>query len=189
MGVAALLEEPGHEGPDAVEDPPQVDAHHPVPVGLGPLPDHAGLEHAGVVAQQVHRPEPLVGGVGQGLHLRLVADVGAHPDRLGAQTGDVPHRVVERVRLDVGEHHPHAFLRRVTGQAAADATRRAGDHRHPTREVVHQRIPRKQARTSSTNRVGCSIAAKCPPRGSAAKCTRLWSRSAHRREVRMISFG
>ena len=64
--VAALLEHPGHEGPDAVEQAEEVHAEHPLPVGGGALPGDPGLEHAGVVAEQVDGAEAVVRRVGEG---------------------------------------------------------------------------------------------------------------------------
>src|ERR1700722_2819826 len=47
----------------------------------------------------------------------------------------------------------------------------------------------KNARTSSTNRSGCSNAAKCPPRGMVVQCVMLYAVSHQRRGVRRISLG
>ncbi len=168
MRVAALLEHPGHEGPDAVEQAEEVHAEHPLPVGGGALPGDPGLEHAGVVAEQVHRAEAVVRRVGEGPHLGLAAYVGADPERLGAEARRLGDRLVEGGRLDVGEHDVHPLAGGVAGEPTADPARGAGDDGDAPDEVVHQRSPRKQVRTSSTKNAGCSMAAKCPPRGASA---------------------
>ena len=59
------------------------------------------------------------------LHLRRVADVGAHADHLGARRLELRDRVVERGLLDVAEHDLHALGRERRREREPDAARAA----------------------------------------------------------------
>ena len=65
-----------HEGADAVEDAPEVDAERPREVGRRPLPHEAAGEHARVVAQHVDRAERRERVVGERGDRVVVAHVG-----------------------------------------------------------------------------------------------------------------
>jgi hypothetical protein len=54
---------------------------------------------------------------------------------------------------------------------------------------LRYRNPLKNALTSSTSNCGCSMAAKCPPRGIAVQRVMLKRGSSQRRGDQMISLG
>jgi hypothetical protein len=137
----ALLDHAGHEGPDAVRHGQQVDVDDPAPAVGGDGPAQPADSHAGIVAQHVDGAEALEGGVGQRVDRVVVAHVGRHGQHgldavLGGERLGGP---VERVALDVGQHHPHALPGEPLRQRQADARRRARDRRDLAREVVHRR--------------------------------------------------
>ncbi len=138
----AALDHGGYEGLDAVDDPPYVHGQGPAPVVQLVIPQVAfgSPAHPGVVAQHVDGPEPLVGLIAQRHHRVEVGDVGLHPDHVEAVGGQVSHGGVEHRCLHVGQHHPHAFGREAGAHGSAHAAGAAGDHGHPTREVLHQRL-------------------------------------------------
>jgi hypothetical protein len=77
-------------------------------------------------------------------------------EQIGLATGGRDHRRDERLRrLDREPVGDHAAEHRVAGECDPHASH-LGVHRHRTN--------RKNDRISSTNRSGCSNAAKCPPR-------------------------
>jgi hypothetical protein len=69
-------EQLGYEVPQPVDDAPQVDAVHPLPVGVGDLPEpNVGrTKYARVEADEVHTPERLTGSGHHAANRRLVRD-------------------------------------------------------------------------------------------------------------------
>ena len=84
VALGALGDHPGYEGPDPVEDPPQVGAEHELEVLGRPIPDEATDEHPGVVAHHVDRAQAVEHRVGQrvdGSSVAHVAGLADHSDR------------------------------------------------------------------------------------------------------------
>ena len=132
-----------YEGPDAVQDAPQVHAKGPFEVGGGPIPDQAPREHARVVAQDVDRAEGRVGVVGQCF------------DGVGARNvGDERRRLDQRCRglgqgagLDVGGDDTRALGRERLRQCSADPASGTRDHCDLAVEVLHGRAWWQTARS------------------------------------------
>ena len=58
MAAWPALLHPRHEGGDAVDRPAEVDAQHPVPIGIARFVDRPEQVDAGIVEQQADRAEP-----------------------------------------------------------------------------------------------------------------------------------
>ena len=83
----------------------------------------------GVGAEQVHRPEGLLGARDEPDHLRLVGDVAADAERTLADLGR--HGLCPR-RVEVGDHDPaRPLLGQPPGERSPDARRPARDHHDP----------------------------------------------------------
>ena len=138
MALAAL-HEVGEERPVPVDHAPQVDLEHPPPLVLEhPLAARCRpAGDAGVVAQHVHAPERVDGGVAEPIDGVAVGDVGRHTDRLRAGCGDRRDRIVELGFLDVGEDDVHAGASEPLGERPAHARACPGDHCRLPCEVLH----------------------------------------------------
>ncbi len=139
VALLARLDDRRDERPDPVDDAPHVDGDRPLPVLQVDVPHGraATTGHAGVQERHVHLAvggERLVAQVRHRRPLGHVGDDGGRLESLAPQTGD---RVVERARLDVGEHDPHPASRHQLGGGPADAARRAGHHRDLAPQVLH----------------------------------------------------
>ena len=138
----ALLDHAGHERPDAVGDAEQVHLDDPPPAVGGHGPG----------AGRRRRPRRCCTARGRYRSARRWPRPGPRPPPRRARRSAPPARRrrrcppamrlgrrVERLALDVGQHHPHALAREPPRQRQADARRRARDHRDLAREVVHRR--------------------------------------------------
>ena len=137
MSALFGLDHPGHEGLDAVDHPPQVDAEHPFPVLVPGLLQGPPDGHPGVVAQHVHRAEAGEGLVRQGAHRRQGGHVGGHGQGFGARGGDLFFRVPQWPGFDIRQHQFHAPPGQGQRQRPADAAGRAGHHGGSVLEGFH----------------------------------------------------
>ena len=134
---SALFEHAGDERAQPVNHAPEIDAQHPVPVIERELPDPGPLDHASVVAQYVNRAMGIESGRGQVVDGVDIRDIGHHTGRVMPGGAKLSHRRVQRIRFDVGQHHLHLSPGEPVGHRQAETARRAGDHRHPTLQVLH----------------------------------------------------
>ena len=108
----------------------------PVLIGRGLV---AEAQDAGVGAEQIDRAVGALGFPNQVRDISFPGHVAA--DRQGA---DVPSQGVERLGLDVGDHHPFRTLAgEAPRQRRADAVGRAGDHRHLAFELHRHGVPKR----------------------------------------------
>ena len=100
-------------------------------------------------------------------------------------------RTPDRGGADRHATRPRQWVADPPGRVAARVWRssRGGGPALLTGLHPRQRTVRKNVRRSSTNRSGCSMAAKWPPRSMTAQCTTLYWRSTHDRGQRRISLG
>ena len=68
---------------------------------------------------------------------RRLGDVGLHRQHLGAARSQPPLRLLQRVRLDVGEDDLHALAGEPVGQCIADAACAPGHHCDAALEFPH----------------------------------------------------
>ena len=123
----------GREESHAVHHAAQVDAQHPVPVGLAGLPDEPPEGHPGVVENQVRCAEARLGGRRQGRHLGAAAHI--HPLRQVRRGAQLLADTRQRVGLHVGQHQVHALERAQSRQRQSEAAACAGDERRLALEV------------------------------------------------------
>ncbi len=116
---------------------PQINAQHPLPVGLRVFPHQAAAADARIVEYQMHRTEFSHGRVRQRLHLFRLAHIAAHGQHLYALHFQFCLRFVESVLLHIGQHEFHAELRADIGKFAAKSACAAGDDRNPALEIFH----------------------------------------------------
>ena len=159
VAFLALRDHLRHEAADAVDDAHQVDAHHPAPLVERALPRRlagAAAGDAGVVAEDVdgaERIERLARERFHGVRLRDVADDGGDGSaRLLQRVGGF----VERLRLDVREHHLHAVRGEPRGHALADAARRSGHDGDAVLELLHRVLLRRARHPSRPRRAAAA---------------------------------
>ena len=143
----------GEEGPDAVDDAPQVDTEHPLEVLLGQVVEREpAAAHAGVVAHHVHGAEPFERRCCECVDLGLDRHVGGDADELDAGAGDLGRRPLERAAFDVGQHQPHAVAAEALGERATDARCGAGDDGDLPARVEHADLSRGAGRRRGAGR-------------------------------------
>src|SRR6202008_706579 len=125
-----LAQQDRQERVDAVHDALEVDPPHPVLVLRRPARDRRRQCHAGVVEDHAERRRLPVVDLRAERHLRLaVADVEHFgEDRPGERRG----RLLERVRVVVGDRHGRPVPRQPLRHRAADPGSGSGDHRRPS---------------------------------------------------------
>ena len=109
------LEHARHKGPHCMNEPIDVDAHHPAPIGHCAFPHQTATEHSGVVAKEIHLTELGISGIGKPDDVAFNRNIGAHPSGPGADLPKGRNRFVKTWLFDVrGDHvHPRTgcFLR------------------------------------------------------------------------------
>ncbi len=132
VAFGVLGQHPGHEGPDPVQDAPQIGPEDELEVLGGPVPDQPADEHAGVVADHVHLAPPLEHRVGQGVHLSgsLTSQTLSH--RLHRRDTARPALRAtsssEGLLVEVGQRHLHPLGGEGQGECPPDPAPRPGDH-------------------------------------------------------------
>src|SRR5881296_291072 len=122
----------------AIDDAPQVDAEHPLPVGERSLPrGAAGSRDAGVVADDVHGAEGVERILRQLFDIFRFRDVGTDREHSGAALPHLGIGLIERALFDVREYNLHAFGGEALGEAAADAAGRAGHDCYAVSKFLH----------------------------------------------------
>ena len=75
----------------------------------------------------MHRSEAVNCSSRQGIHRRLVADIGRHGECLGAQARDLLLGGLQRRLLDVGQNHIEPGMGEALGQRQADTASGPGN--------------------------------------------------------------
>jgi hypothetical protein len=124
----AVLQDRRHEVADAVDDAPDIDAHHERPVGQRHIHQPGAVHrHAGIVAGDVELAEA-TRRLGQRVdHRLLLGDVDPDWQHLLVGAGQLMRCLLNRILLDVGHHDVGAGFGKGRGDAEADARGRAGD--------------------------------------------------------------
>src|SRR5207253_1210199 len=92
---------------------------------------------AGVVAHEMHGPEPAEGLVAQVPHRVEQRHVGRHADDVVVTGRELGDGSVEQRLVDVGQHHLHALGEEPLTQRAADPATATGDHGDLALQVLH----------------------------------------------------
>ena len=127
------------EGPDPVDDAPQVYSEYPLPAGDRAEPGIGVTFDARVVAHDMDGTETIKGSGRQCLHRRFVAHVGGYGERLDAKAGDLLLSGLQGIMLDIGQHNVEPRPGEALGQRKADAARSSGDDGNLPRCQVHAR--------------------------------------------------
>ena len=138
MAAGALLDEDRQEGLDPVYDAPEVDVHGVDPVVVRGVGDLAEQRDAGVVADDVHRPEALACGGGQGLHAVELGDVGPHPEYAGAARLELLRGATESLLVEIGQHQRRPARGEGARHGEPDSAGAAGDDRDAILEGIHR---------------------------------------------------
>src|SRR5262249_32754887 len=128
----------------------QIDVDDPLPVALVNLAQRPADGDAGVVADHVHLAEGryrLQRRAADAIAITHIADhaLGPHLARI-----ELAHCAAERLLLDVGNHHLHAFAPKRFGHGEAEPRRAAGDEGDLVTQIFHvcSSVPRL-ARTNT----------------------------------------
>ena len=164
MAFVALGEHGRNEGVDAVDHAIHVNAEREAPVVDLVFPDLAlrPRGHAGVVAQHVHGSELGERRVTERLDGLEFRDIGANSDHLMAERAHLGHCGVERVLVQIGEHHLHALVGETFAHRPSDAAGTSGDDRDPAPEFLHDlpltHVPEAPGAVSATDCSDCGPA-------------------------------
>ena len=120
-----------------MDDAPQVDVEHPVPVLERYLPGVAPVDDAGVVHRDVQFPETLDGGGADALDVLGVPYIRRHRDDPSSPIGQSRRVRPEIVFVDVGHDDTHAGGNEGFDNGQPDATRRAGHDGDPSFQLLH----------------------------------------------------
>ena len=104
-----------------MNDAHQVDAQHPLPVGDRVLPDQSTRTNAGIVEDEVRRPEALLNCHGQRLHLRRIRHIDLARQHLDTSGFHLDLGRVQRVLLHIDQHQVHAACSADAGAFEAEA--------------------------------------------------------------------
>jgi len=142
MAAFAVGADMGQKTFDAVEHAHQVDIDHPTPIIQRDVVDAAAGSDTGIVADHMHIPEGVECSLGCALDACRVgyiadgaADVGG--DFLQAFDGGL-----QRIRLDIGQHHLHAGSSKRPAERQSDACGSAGHKGCLARKLSHGRSSR-----------------------------------------------
>jgi hypothetical protein len=141
MALGALPEHDRHEGPDTVDDTPEIDSQHPLPVGDRELPGRLACRDARVVADYVDGAERRQRLLSQGFDIAGLRDVRPDGQHLGALRPQLALRSCQRVGLDVRQHDLHPLGREPLHQRPPDPAGGPGDHRDLALEALHTTSP------------------------------------------------
>ena len=126
MAAFAVGADVRQEAFDAVKHAHQIDVDHPSPIIQRDVVDTAAGSHAGIVADHMHVPKGLECSLGRALdafRFGHIADGAAYVGRDFLQAFDGG---LQRIRLDIRQHHFHAGLSKRPAERKSDACGSAG---------------------------------------------------------------
>ena len=124
-----------------MEDTGEVHGHEPVPGLERALPRPRGTLNARVVAEHVHRAEPVAGLCGERLDRLPPGDVrrdGNHLGVGGRPGSEAIRGRAQAVSIDVRHHDAHAFGREPLAERVADPVGGPGNDGDPITKLVHR---------------------------------------------------
>ena len=133
----ALLDHAGDERPVAVDDTPEVHAHHPLPCANRDEVRVGGFGDAGVVAQHVDATELSEGEISEMIDRSTVGNIGDLADDAGAVSRHLGDGIVELRGLDVAQDDIHALTSETVGKRSAHAAGGARDDGGLVGKILH----------------------------------------------------
>jgi hypothetical protein len=134
--AAAASAHARQHGLDHIVSTPEVDRHRLLEIVARHHVERADGDRAGVVDQQIDRPEVDLDGADAVLDLLRVGDVAGDGERPAAVLRQVLGGALERVLVAGADRHPRAAAGELPRQHEAEAARAAGDEGDFVAEVV-----------------------------------------------------
>ena len=140
VGGRALIQHPGDEGVDAVDDAPQVDLDGALPVLPREALHRRGHQDPHPVLQHVHPRFALKDVSRQRLHLLAAGAVDDVADGNGLQRYSLIAHRLQALWVNVHQVQPGSFAGKGQRRGPADPGSGAGDHHHLVFKVAHYSI-------------------------------------------------
>src|SRR5215475_8702901 len=138
MAPFAVFLNPGDEGPDAVDNPAEIDAEQPVPIVIRAFIHRREKINAGVVADDVNSAEQPLHLVRRAIERLAIGHVQPDRMRLPARFIEISHRAIEMILPDVGDNYLHAGVMKHLGHTETDAAPAAGDECYFSFHIFHK---------------------------------------------------
>src|SRR5689334_19182909 len=135
MSPTAALHHGGNESLAAVNDPPEIDSNHPLPVGMRGVEEHCAESDAGVVHENIHSPSGRMHLFGKRLNLRELRDVDPLLDHFAPELAQLGSNGIEAFLVDVAHGEVCTPSRKGQRGGAADAASRTRDENRLARKV------------------------------------------------------
>ena len=132
----------GRKALDAVQHAHQIDVDHPSPIVERDVVDAAAGGDAGIVADHMDLAERLERRLRGALDARRIGDIADDAADVGRDLLQAFDGGLQRVRLDIGQHHFHAGLRKGPAERKPDACR------HRRSQMLSCRRSSRMARSS-----------------------------------------
>ena len=142
MAAFAMGADMRQEALDAVEHAHQVDVDHPSPIIQRDVVDAAAGSDTGIVAHHMHMPERVECGLRRALDACGVGDIADGAANVRGDFLQAFDRGLQRIRLDIGQHHFHAGLGKRPAERKSDACGSAGHKGRLAGEFSHGRSSR-----------------------------------------------
>jgi hypothetical protein len=139
MAAFAVGADVRQKTPDAVEHAHQVDVDHPSPVVERDVVDAAAGGHTRIVANDMHVPERIEGGLRRAFDACGIGDIADGAANFRRDLQETFDGGLQRVRLDVGQHHLHALPGERARHRKSDAAGPAGHEGRFSGEFSHGR--------------------------------------------------
>src|SRR5215203_2829596 len=166
-------------GVGGVEEAHHVDVEHLAPLVREAFPHLREEHYAGIVDENVHASELLLGLADQAVRLALLRDVADGREHASICASDPLHEVRKSVLSPGRDDHRRTLCRQRLGRRLADAARSARDHSDLTIEFCHANRPFLFVRGPSTRRAGSPLKSAAGRRASSRRGRRcLWRPTA-----------
>src|SRR5215468_6696850 len=138
MAPFAMFLDSRDEGPDAVDNSAEIDAHDPIPIVICAFIHRREKIDAGVVADYVNFAEDPLYLVRRAIERLAIGHV--QPDRMRAPARlvKISHRAIEMILPDVGDNYFHAGVMKHFGHTETDAAPAAGDEGYFSMYIFHK---------------------------------------------------
>ncbi len=135
MPAFAVRPDPRDERLQAVHGAAEVHAENPIPVVVARRANVVEQIDPGIVAEDVHLAEHLLGLIRRPRHGGAIRDI--EPKRMHLPAAEGLHRLIEMVLADIGDDDVHTGRTERLGHAKADAAPATGDEGRHACNVSH----------------------------------------------------